>query len=284
MGKSTWLVAGACMLSVACSQQQQAGDNSTAEQVSYEPPGIAPTAAPGVAWRYNYDYQLPDEAISPVQEKHAAACEAMGVSKCRITGLTYNQGDDKAVSGSLEVKLAPEIARAFGKSATGEVDKANGRLLSTRFLGEDVAPTTTAANREQDEVQTRIADLERQLASARSGPERAQLSSQLEELRNRAAAARGTIAEAQEKLASTPMTFNYYGRGGIAGFEGNPVREAGRLFVSSLVTMVTVVLQALAILLPWAILLGLLVAILRSRFGRAVRRFVTPRAPDEPSA
>ena len=283
MRKSTLLVAGACLLSVACSQRE-AADNSTAEQVSYEPPAIAPTAAPGVAWRYNYDYQLPDEAISPVQEKHAAACEAMGTSKCRITGLTYNQGDDKAVSGSLEVKLAPEIARAFGKSATGEVANANGRLLSTRFQGEDVAPTTTAANREQDEVRTRIADLERQLASARSGPERAQLSSQLEELRNRAAAARGTIAEAQEKLASTPMTFNYYGRGGIAGFEGNPVREAGRSFVSSLVTMVTVVLQALALLLPWAILLGLLVAIFRSRFGRAVRRFLTPRASDDTSA
>jgi len=47
--------------------------------------------------------------------------------------------------------------------------------------------------------------------------------------------------------------------------------------VSSLVTMVTVVLQAVAILLPWALLLSLLVFIAKSRVGRAVRRFLTPR-------
>ena len=39
-----------------------------------------------------------------------------------------------------------------------------------------------------------------------------------------------------------------------------------------------VVLQAVAILLPWALLLALLVSIAKSRVGRAVRRFLTPRA------
>jgi hypothetical protein len=271
------LTAGACLLVAACSQQP-AADKSSAERASYEPPEVSPTAAPGVAWRYYYDYQLPDESIAVVQEKHAAACEAMGVAKCRITGLTFNQNDEQAVSGTLEVKLAPELARQFGKDATRQVTSADGRLLSTRFTGEDVAPTTVAAGREEQELKTRIADLERQLASAKSGTERVQLSAQLEELRNRSAAARGTIAEASEKLASTPMTFNYYGRGGIAGFQQNPVREAARSFVSSLVTMVTVVLQAVAILLPWALLLALLVFIAKSRVGRAVRRFLTLRA------
>jgi hypothetical protein len=272
------LTAGACLLIAACSQQQTAADNSSAERASYEPPEVSPTAAPGVAWRYFYDYQLPDESIAAVQEKHAAACEAMGVAKCRITGLTFNHNDEQAVSGTLEVKLAPELARQFGKDATVQVTGADGRLLSTRFIGEDVAPTTVAAGREEQELKTRIADLERQLASAKSGAERAQLSAQLEELRNRSAATRGTIAEANEKLASTPMTFNYYGRGGIAGFQQNPVREAARSFVSSLVTMITVVLQAVAILLPWALFLALLVFIAKSRVGRAVRRFLAPRA------
>lgn len=279
MRKSKWLAASACLLVVACSQQQSASDNSRQESTTdITAPDISPTAAPSVAWRYNYDFQLPDEAIAKIQEAHASACEKMGITRCRITGLTFNQGDDKAVSGTLEVKLAPEIARQFGKDATGEVAKADGRLLSTRFVGEDVAPTTAAANREQEELRTRIADLERQLSTAKSGTERAQLSAQLEELRNRVASARGTIAEATERLASTPMTFNYYGRGGIAGFAQNPVREAARSFVSSLVTMITVVLQATALLLPWALLIGLLVFLIRSRFGRAVRRFLTPRA------
>jgi branched-subunit amino acid ABC-type transport system permease component len=60
------------------------------------------------------------------------------------------------------------------------------------------------------------------------------------------------------------------------------VREAIRSFVSSLVTMVTVLLQAIALLLPWAILLALLVLIARSRPGRALRTFFTPRPTAEP--
>jgi len=154
------LTAGGCLLVAACSQQP-AADKSSAERASYEPPEVSPTAAPGVAWRYYYDYQLPDESIAVVQEKHAAACEAMGVAKCRITGLTFNQNDEQAVSGTLEVKLAPELARQFGKDATRQVTSADGRLLSTRFTGEDVAPTTVAAGREEQELKTRIADLER---------------------------------------------------------------------------------------------------------------------------
>jgi len=83
---------------------------------------------------------------------------------------------------------------------------------------------------------------------------------------------------AQERLASTPMTFNYYGKGGITGFAGrNPLMDAVRSFVGSLVTMISFVLQALAVLLPWLLLLGLVILIARSRPGRALARFVAPR-------
>ncbi|HEX8527691.1 hypothetical protein, partial [Allosphingosinicella sp.] len=37
---------------------------------SARPPGIAPTAAPGVAFNYRYAFRLPGENISRVQEEH----------------------------------------------------------------------------------------------------------------------------------------------------------------------------------------------------------------------
>lgn len=277
-------VAAAALLS-ACSRADEAGP--TAEDVSEsrsdlrEAPDVSPTAAPGVAWRYSYDYQLADEAISGVQESHAAACEALGTARCRITGLEYSVREDKSVSASLEVKLAPEIARQFGKAATEQVKKADGNLLRTQFTGEDVTPVTSVAGRQQSDLEARIAALEAQLSNARSPEERAQLTAQLNDLRTQLPQAKGTIASATERLASTPMTFNYYGRGGIEGFRTNPVREAVRSFVASLVTMVTIVLQALAWLLPWALLIALLVLLARSRPGRAVRRFFKPRQTDE---
>lgn len=272
--KRTRLIAASALLLVACGRAE--GPEESREVG--DAPSIAPTAAPGVAFRYFYAFELPDEAIAPVQEQHASRCESLGISRCRITGLTYSVGQDDAVSASLTVKLAPAIARQFGKEATGDVKEANGRLRSTEFTGTDTEPVTTEATRQQSDIETRIADIERQLSSARRDAERAQLQAQLDQLRSQLSQTQSTIAGAREQLASTPMTFNYYGRGGISGFRTNPLREAARLFVSSLVTMVTFVLRLLAVALPWAVLIVLLVMLARTRVGKAVGRFFASRS------
>lgn len=263
----------ALLLCSSCSSNE----GSTETEALHETPDVSPTAAAGVAWRYAYDFQLPDEVIERVQEQHASECEALGVTRCRITGLRYTVSDDDAVSAMLEVKLAPDIARRFGKQATTDVRKAGGRLSNTEFAGEDTGPVLSETARNQRDLQAQIADIEKQLANpSLKDSERAQLQSQLGELRSRLSEARSSIAETQEKLASTPMTFNYYGKGGITGFAGrNPVMDAVRSFVASLVTMITFVLQVLAILLPWAALLTLLVLGARTKFGRAIGRFFT---------
>lgn len=276
MRRSGLMVSALSLCAAACSQQSSSSD----EQVSHdlaEAPDVSPTAAPGVAFRYLYQFELPDEAIAGVQEKHASRCEGLGVARCRITGLEYSVLEGDAVTASLTVKLAPEIARQFGKEAANVVTGENGRLRKTEFTGEDTEPVTTSASREQSTIEARITELERQLAATTKDAERAQLQSQLSEMRSRLAAARSTIADTQQRLASTPMTFHYYGRGGIQGFQTNPVREALRSFVDSTVLMITFVLQLLAYLLPWALLLALLLLVYRSRPGQAVRRFVAKR-------
>src|SRR3546814_7722197 len=52
-------------------------------------PNIGVTSAPGVAFIYAYAFRLDDSRIAAVQEEHAAACEALGTTRCRITGMTY---------------------------------------------------------------------------------------------------------------------------------------------------------------------------------------------------
>lgn len=275
------LALASLILLAGCSQSdREASDQSPkAFDAQEEQPNVSPTAAPGVAWRYEYQFQLPDEAISRVQEAHAAQCESMGISQCRITGLNYSVSDNDLVSAMLEVKLAPDLARQYGKQATAEVAKADGRLQSTEFTGEDTEPASSSIARTQSDVSQQITDVERQLANpGLKSAERAQLQAQLSDLRSQLSAAKETLTQVQQKLASTPMRFYYYGKGGISGFAGrDPVMDAARSFVSSLVTMVTVVLQVLAVVLPWALLLFLLFLLWRSPLGRVVRRFFAAR-------
>src|SRR5687768_3378362 len=50
-------------------------------------PSIAVTAAPGVAFNYQYGFSLPAERVAAVQEQHAQLCEKIGIAQCRITGM-----------------------------------------------------------------------------------------------------------------------------------------------------------------------------------------------------
>ena len=252
-----------------------AEDRSTAAvSEGRAPPAIGPSAAPGVAFDYKYQFQLPDGAIAAVQEAHASKCEQLGLSRCRITGLRYSVGDGEAVSAVLELRLAPDIARGYGKEATGAVVKAGGRLSDTEFTGEDTTLVTDNATTNRSDAQARIAEIEARLTQPGvKDNERAQLQGEMSQLRARVSDAKTSIATQQARLASTPMTFTYYGKGGISGFRGNPATEAARSFMASLVTMVTVVLQILAFTLPWLLLLALFVMLWRSPVGRAVKRW-----------
>ncbi|MEA1072619.1 hypothetical protein [Sphingomonas sp. LY160] len=249
----------------SCAQQpdDRSGDVTASESMS---PDVSPSAAPTVAWTYDYSYRLDDEAIAGAQEASAAKCEALGPARCRIVGLTYTVDGDRNIEGDLSVKLAPEIAREFGKQASEIVTKAGGDLARMEFSGEDTEAQSRSATAAQTDARARIPAIEQDLRDTRLGDrERTELQSSLQQLNDSLSSAQTSADTVSVRLASTPMTLHYLGRGRLTGFAANPLVEAGRSFVASMVTMVGAVLQFLAILLPWVLLLGLLFAIARSR-------------------
>ena len=73
-----------------------AADASSATREEAAGPDIGGIVAPGVAFTYDYAFTLPAKAISGVQREHAAACERLGVTRCRVTGMRYEQpGEDR---------------------------------------------------------------------------------------------------------------------------------------------------------------------------------------------
>lgn len=263
----------AALLLASCSQG--GGEYEQSGEADLASPDISPTAAPGVAFRYEYDFNLPDELIDEVQEAHASTCEGLGPARCRITGLRYSIDTHEQVSAMLQVKLDPDIARQFGNRAVQFVERNEGRLVNAAFSGNDEGENIRTASGQQADLQTRIADIERRLAGLSPGDrERTELQQQLEQLRSQLSQTRQQIAGSEERLANTPMTFNYYGKGALPGFRGtNPVVEGWRTFLASGVAMIRVLLYLIGAVLPWAVLILLIVLILRSRVGRSVRRW-----------
>jgi hypothetical protein len=262
------LAAAAMLLLTGCGQQEGSQGEAVSDSLA--------AASPGVAWRFTYDYALDDRRIEMVQERHAARCEQLGPDRCRITGLRYTVGQENEVSGMLELRLQPSIARQFGKAALADVRSADGKLVRSEFTGEDVGTEVASARQTGEQLAASRADLQRRIDAAAPGtPERAELQRQLSALVAQADEQRRISAAGTQRLTFTPVTFNYFGEGGIPGFRENPLKAGFKLMVGSFVTMISFVLQAVGLLLPWLLLFGILVLLWRSRPLRAARQWWT---------
>lgn len=244
-------------------------------------PDVRVSAAPGVAFNYRYAFRVPDAKISGVQEGHAAACETLGLSRCRITGMRYTLVDEDEVEASLAFKLDPAIARKFGKDAISSVEKAEGILVDSVIEGVDVGSGITASQRRSSDLSAELTRIEARLKAGGMGDrERTELQEQAARIREQLDGERDTRRAGEESLATTPMEFSYRGGDGIPGFDsGNPFADAFKTAMSSAVTMLSFILLALGVLLPWALLIALLVMFWRSGPMRGVRNWWNRNSP-----
>lgn len=277
------LAVTAVLFCSSCSQSQSGKSRSSEDAATSSSPNISPTAAPGVAFNYNYDFSLPDSRISATQEAHASTCEKLGLARCRITGMTYRVDQDQQVTAELDLKLDPSIARQFGKSAQQSVEGNDGKLVRLGIGSSDEGQIIELATKQKSGISAQIERLQQELDKTKPGTQaRANLVSQIEALQQQASEQNRAIEASQAVLATTPMAFHYYGRGGVPGFRGNPVREAWHTFVTTVVWLVGMLLQALAVLVPVGLLIAALVALWRTRPMRALRRWV--KGPQETDA
>lgn len=224
------------------------------------PPNITPSAAPGVAFAYRYAFRLPADRIGAVQEKHAQACEKLGIDRCRIVGMRYRLVDDENISAMLAFKLEPSLARQFGKDGIAAVTEAEGMLVDSEIAGEDAGAAITAARRAEARLREEQTRLEARLKQSGLGvAERESLNDRLEEITRSLNASQAGRDEKKESLATTPMAFNYGSGELVPGFDGrSPIGKAfataGELLVGAVATMIVVA----GALLPIAILIALI--------------------------
>lgn len=216
------------------------------------PAGVAVTAAPGVAFNYHYAFSLPAERISAAQEEHAAACEKLGIARCRITGLRYQLLGEGRVEAMLAFKLDPTLARQFGKEGIAAIQKAEGTLIDAEITGTDAGAEINRIAAERARAQEELARIDRELArSGLPASERAELQRQRAEVAQRIEAGKTATSEQRESLANTPMVFDYRSGRAVRGFDaGAPLTSSLDLLAASAQATLAFVLSAIAVLGP----------------------------------
>lgn len=262
----------------ACSAPQSSAPSSESAGMetsdAAEPPaGVAVTAAPGVAFNYRYAFSLPAPKIAAAQETHAAACEKLGVARCRITGMRYRLAGENAVEAMLTFKLDPTLARAFGKEGIAAIQQAEGRLVDAEITGTDAGAEIARLAGERARARDELARIDRELARTNlSASERAELQRQRADLVAQIDQVQSASGAQRESLANTPMTFDYRSGPAVRGFDASaPLSSALDLLAGSAQATLAFVLGALAILVPPGLVLGLGLLLwrwLRPRFRR----------------
>lgn len=254
-----WLLVGlGCVGLAGCSQRQEAGDVAT--------------QAGTLAFQYSYTFRLPSARISAAQEAHARKCEQLGTTRCRITGMSYHVDSSGDVSASLAMALAAPLARGFGHEGVAAIEQAGGALAAASITGTD--PAATSSSTLDGPVATladgaggaaEVARIDRELSrTGLSGAERAELTRQRAVAAERAQAGQAAAAGARDAVRFTPVAFAYEAGSGVGA--AAEFADAGTTAWSSLLVTLSILLTALAVLGPPA-LLALVLFLLGRRFG-----------------
>lgn len=258
------LCAGALALS-ACSEKPA----DVADQGRFD--GIDASSAPSVAFTYFYRVLVPGDKLAAIQEQHATACERLGPAQCRVVGMRFSNDGHGDISGRLDLALARDLARGFGRDRIATVTQEGGRLEDTEIDGTDQAPKIEEARTsERQSAQQREALQKRLAQPGLADRERTELTRQIAALDQALATAVQSGTAARAELATTPMHFTYEGATGLA-LSDNPFADALQNTLSSGRTMVWAVLVIGGMALPWALLALALVLLWRTPPVRRLR-------------
>lgn len=268
--KKSILLFPAIFAIAACGAGQDSGEapqsNAASETVAADAmsegagdaPKIGANVAPGVAFDYRYAFALPEAAISDVQSRHAALCENLGITRCRVTGMRYQRDDDGEIAANLDFRLDPALAHGFARGATEIVEAADGRLADSRIAGEDAGSHIVATDKTLTGIDQELARIDAQLKiPALSKEVRGRLVEEAQRLRAERRELERERGGKVESLATTPVSFTYAESGGVLGMDDrSPFNRAARTSSSSFMAMVEVVLTLAGALAPWALLGG----------------------------
>lgn len=204
-----------------------------------------PVGMPQIAYVYGFGYRLAGPQIPALQQRHADLCESKGPRVCRIMGLTQSGDEGDYGQGSLQLAVASDQARAFGRELGTLAENAEGEQVSATISGEDLSKQivdTEARLRARSVLRDRLMEVlatrrgtVAELVEAERGV--AQVNEEIDQ-------ARSWLAEMQGRVAYSRIDLTYTAGTPAEGGFLTPVRSA----IGSLGAIFGVILAGLIVI------------------------------------
>ena len=186
-----------------------------------------PAVAPRIAYVYSYGFRVPREDIAPLQQRHADMCIALGPLTCQVRSLQQNGAEDDYGYGELQLSVAADRARDFGRELAQAAEAQGGNQISSSIEGEDLSKQivdTEARLRSREVLRDRLMEVLRtrkgsvqELVEAERGV--AQVNEEIDQ-------ARSWLQEMRGRVAYSRVTVTYQSESAGPGGFIEPIRKA----------------------------------------------------------
>lgn len=245
------------------------------------PPGAppAPGTPPGgvmLAYAYTFGIEAPAQQVKPLMTKHADECAKAGANVCQVLGSSTTAYGENNIGAELQIRAEPRWLDGFRGRLAGDARGVGGELKSDSVSTEDLTRAIVdtearlrAARTLRDRLQALLAsrpgklsdllDVERELARVQGDIDSTE--SNLAVMRTRVSMSVATLTYSSAGAPLTDRTFE-------------PIKDALTNFLRIFAEVVGFMISAVAVVLPWLLLLWLVVWVLRLwlRRRRAAKR------------
>lgn len=220
------------------------------------PGGEISVGLPQIAYVFSYGFRVAGPKIPALQQRHADLCESRGPLVCRIIAMDQTGGEGDYAGGTLQLAVASDAARAFGKQLATLAESSDGEQVSAGISGEDLSKRivdTEARLRARSLLRDRLMDVlatrrgtVTELVEAERGV--AQVNEEIDQ-------ARSWLTEMKNRVAYSRLDIAYEsGQPATGGFM-EPVRGAvgslGAIFGNLLAVLIVLGSLALPALAGW---------------------------------
>ncbi|WP_310539199.1 DUF4349 domain-containing protein [Phenylobacterium sp.] len=286
----------ASLILSACSQPADRPANFASEEAAQVAPGASadsaeasapaqakggaapqaplPVSIPMLAYSYDYAISAPPKAIRALVSRHEAACANAGAAVCQVVGSSVSEAGEDRVSGNLTLRATPAWLKGFREGLGAEAKANGGRLVRAAVESEDLSrqivdseaalrARTTLRDRLQGLLASRPGKLSELLEVER---ELARVQGEIDATQSELTMMRGRVATSQIKLT--------YESGSVLAPEGawSPVGRALGDVADILAGTLAAMIRTVAVLAPWALVVGGLLWLFRRRLPRWGRK------------
>lgn len=265
----------------AAADQAAAASAAAGEAAVMTPQGhpvaarVPVAGSPALAYSYSVSIAVPSGGVRALMARHEAACLAAGPALCQVTGSELSEPKTAGAenSGTLSLRAEPHWLKRFRDGLEGDARAANGRVTGSSTTSEDLSRQivdTDAALK----AKTALRDRLQALLNTHPGKlsDLLEVERALADVQGEIDSANSELADMRGRVTTSDLTLSY-GSGLTAPGVWSPLSGAFGSFFSIMSTTLAVMVQMVAWVLPWALVIGLVVWLVRSKrlrwqFGR----------------